>query len=53
MNTLITQYYKPDTKNKEASTTFYTDDDGNHLCKCSCGRIWDGCAQCPCIIDDC
>jgi len=50
MNNLITKYYKP--APKTPSITFYNDDDGHQMCKCSCGRIWDGCSQCPCNMDD-
>ena len=56
MNNLITKYYKPTPIPPKSptspTTTFYNDDDGHLMCKCSCGRIWDGCAQCPCAIDD-
>ena len=56
MNNLITKYYKPTPIPPKSptspTTTFYNDDDGHLMCKCSCGRIWDGCAQCTCAIDD-
>lgn len=50
MNTLITQYYKPNCL--EPTVIFYRDDYGRQMCKCSCGRVWDGCAQCNCLIDE-
>ena len=48
-NTLITQYYQPVLNG--STTTFYEDDHGRQLCKCSCGRVWDGCTQCNCVSD--
>lgn len=50
MNTLITDYFQPDTI-KMPTTSFYEDEYGYQMCKCSCGRIWDGCSQCPCALD--